>query len=98
MGGRLLIRTPKHSFGYGARQRNCAPERGGGGKPIIPSTSAFCGSTPPPGPPPQAGEGAHFRCRYCASTLPALPLQIFRGRKIARINRIGEKGLLAVSP
>ena len=67
----FLIRTPKRSFSYGARQRNCAPERGGWGK-AFPSTSAFCGSTPTPTSrasfarlgPPQAGEGAHFRRRY----------------------------------
>ena len=52
-------RTPKLSFGYGARK-----SAAGGGKSIL-STSAFCGSTPTPTlPRGRAGEGAHLRRRH----------------------------------
>jgi hypothetical protein len=42
------MRTPKQSFGYGARSAIALQSAAGGGKSILPSTGAFCGSTPAP--------------------------------------------------
>src|ERR1700689_602955 len=58
------MRTPKLCFGYGARQRNCAPERGGWGESLSSPRPARFAEPPLPQPSPASAGESHMDFRW----------------------------------